>query len=108
MPTPIQIIGDFLRREMMEKQEIYEPDMETQKPYEWDATVHDIYEVSKPKQSWDELLLSAKQMAEGAFDLMTNESSGFYIAWEKMSREEELRIKHLLTEYIEKELLERF
>lgn len=80
---------------------------ETQVPYGPDLTIHDLVEVRKPTQPWDEILLSAREIADGVFSLMINEDFGFYTAWEKMSREKEQRVKHLLAEYLEKELLER-
>jgi hypothetical protein len=82
---------------------------ETQMAYGPDMTFNDRFpEDRKPKQPWDEILLTARELAEGAFALLINEDFGFYNAWEKMSREEEQRIKHLLAEWLEKELLERY
>lgn len=82
---------------------------ETQMDYGPDLTYHDLGIAPKrPKQDWGDILLSARELAEGAFDIMTNEDFGMYIAWEKMSLEQEKRIKRLLAEYLEKEILERF
>jgi hypothetical protein len=98
MPTPESTIQEYLRREVMERQKIYGPDM----------TQHDLIDIHKPKQPWDEIIVSARELAEGAFALLINEDFGFYNAYERMSPEQEKRIRHLLAEWLEKELLERY
>ncbi len=74
-----------------------------------DLTTHDLGQgLTKPKQPWDEIIISAKELTEGVFSIIINENVGLYNVWERMTREEEQRIKGLLAEYIEKEILERF
>lgn len=81
---------------------------ETQLPYGPDLMFSELHDVKKPIQNWDDLLLSSRELAEAVFDLMINEDFGMYVAWEKMSPEQEKRIKHLMAEYLEREILERF
>lgn len=67
-----------------------------------------IPEPKQPIQDWNDLLATAKELAEGVFSIMINENFGMYLAWENMGPEEEKRVKHLMAEYLEKEILERF
>lgn len=80
---------------------------ERQIPYGPDLMFSELNDV-KPIQNWEDLLLTSRELAEGVFDIMTNEDSGMYLAWEKMTPEQEKRVKTLVAEFLEQQILERF
>jgi hypothetical protein len=69
--------------------------------------VRPVHEPRQPVQEYEDVIRQAREWAEGAFDLLTNENAGFYQAYEVMTKEEDKRLKHLLAEWLEAQILDR-
>jgi hypothetical protein len=53
-----------------------------------------------------DILVRAKELSEKVFDLFINENVYFYNAYEAMGEKEEKRLRHLLAELLENDILD--
>lgn len=102
MPTPIKIIGEFIRRKVMEREQDY-----GLKRHSGNGMIKSFTKEPKhPEQPYMDILVRAKELSEKVFDLFINESVYFHNAYESMGEKEEKRLRHLLAELLENDILD--